>query len=268
MWKLVKGSSTVWVLGVVTPLPKGLKWNTAPLMHVLDGANRVILPSMTSVGPFQAMEALSRSHLPKGKTLETEVPPDVASAYRLVLSRIGRDPAKYENEKPAWAALMLDIDVAKSPGFDASEPVATVIRLAREKHVPTSQRNYASGGMLDQLVSLPDDEGRAVLSDAVRGAQFALDHQQTAGQAWAQGRLQELRANLSPASSPTGLLLHTPAYQANFTRSVDDTVSTIHQALSEPGTTVAILSLTSLARLGGALDVLKKEGVTVMEPSD
>jgi uncharacterized protein YbaP (TraB family) len=267
MWKLVSGASTVWVLGIVTPLPKGLKWNTAALIHAMDGAKRIILPPMTTVGPFEALEAVSRAHLPKGKTLDTELPPDVDSEYRSVLSRLGRDPAKYQNEKPAWAALMLDVDVANfSPGFDPAEPTATIRRLARERHVPTSQATYKSGAMLDQLVSLPDDEGRAVLSDAVRGADFALAHQQAAGQAWAQGRLQMVRANVSPASSASGLLLHTPAYQASTARSVDDAVKTINQALAEQGTTVVVMSLTSLARLGGALDVLKKQGVTMIEP--
>jgi hypothetical protein len=122
--------------------------------------------------------------------------------------------------------------------------------------------------MLNQLVSLPDDEGRAALSDAVRGAEFVLEHQQAAGRAWAQGHLQAVRASISPASSASGLLLRTPAYQANFTRSVEDAVGTINQALSEPGTTVAVMSLTSLARLGGTLDVLKTQGVTVTEPTD
>jgi uncharacterized protein YbaP (TraB family) len=267
MWRLVKGASTVWVLGVI-PLPRGLKWNTAAVTHVLDKADRVILPPRTEVGLFQAMEAASRSHLPKGRTLDGEFSPDLSAEYRSVMHRIGRDPAKYQTEKPAWAALMLDVDLMQTPGFDTREPAATVMQLAQAKHIPVSHATYRSDAMLDQLVSLPDDEGRAALSIAIAGADFALVHQDAAGAAWAAGRVAAVRANITPASSATALLLHTPVFQALAARSIDDTVSAIDHALSQPGTTLELMSLPSLAQKDGALDRLRAQGVEISEPAE
>lgn len=161
---------------------------------------------------------------------------------------------------------MLEVDLGHAPGFSADEPVSTLRRLAQAARVPVAEVNYGSGAMLDQLVSLPDAEGRAALEDAVAGANFALAHQRAAGDAWAAGHLQSLRADLSPVASSSGLLLRTPAYQANAAKAVDETVAAIRQALDARVPTLAVLTHTSLVHQGGALDRLRAEGVEISEP--
>ena len=267
MWKLRKAGSTVWVLGIIEPLPAGMRWNTAPVSRVLKEAKHVVLPPKTSVGLFQAISALSRAHLPRDTTLDQVLGPETSAAYAAVVERLGESPAKHQREKPAWAALMLELDLDHAQGYNLGEPLTTIRRLAQENHVPVSEADYRSGAMLDQLVALPEEEGRAAMQDAIAGADFALSHQRSAADAWASGRLEALRANISPAASASGLLLRTPAYKANAARSVEDTIEVIHQALDTPGTTLVLLTLTSLVRQGGALDRLRAEGVEITAPA-
>ena len=267
MWKLQKGGSTVWVLGVIDRLPAGMTWNTAPLRRVLQNAKKVILPPKTFVGVFQAISALSKAHLPRGVTLNGTMGPQTRAAYDAVVRRLGKDPAKYQNEKPAWAALMLEVDLDHAPGFSATEPVATIRKLAQQAHVPVEEVDYKSGAMLDQLVALPEAEGEAALKDAVAGANFAWAHQTTAGAAWASGHLQTLRTNLIPTASSSGLLIRTPAYQSNEAKASNETDLVINRALDSGVPTLVVLTLTSLVRQGGALDRLRAEGVAIAEPS-
>ena len=267
LWKLVRGASTVWVLGEITPLPKGLRWNTAPLARVLQGADRVLLPPEGSGGVIETLRALVRSRLPGGATLHATLPPTLDADYRAALARLGRDPNAPRRDKPAWAALFLELDFIRSSGVDVAEPFRTISRIARGKHVPLQRvASYKATGVLDELVSLPEAESEAALADAVAGVDFGLDHVAAAGRAWAVGDLRTVRANLSPAETPLAVILHTPTGQRIGARSIDDTTAALRSALAKPGTSVAVLRLAALVQSGGALDRLRAEGVTVSEP--
>ncbi len=267
LWKLVRGGSTVWVLGDIEPLPKGLSWNRAPLARVIEGADRVLLPPEGFSGVLEALNALARSHLAGGATLDATLPPDLEARYRAVLARLGRNPNAVRRDKPAWAALFLELDFIRAPGVDTSEPLGTVARIARDKHVRVQRvASYKAAGVLGELVSLPEGESEAVLSDAIAGIDYGLDHVAAAGRAWAVGDLRTVRANISPAETPLAVFLHTPMGQRLGARSVDDTTAALRSALAKPGTTVAVMRLGALVQQGGALDRLRAEGVSITEP--
>ncbi len=267
MWKLVRGGSTVWVLGEITPLPTGLKWNTAPLARVIQGADRVLVPPEGFGGVIEALRALARSRLPKGATLDATLPADLDARYKAALAHLGRDPNKPRRDKPAWAALFLELDFIRSKGVDASEPFATIRRIAGARHVKVQRiASYKAAGVLDELVNLPEDDSEAALADAVAGVDYGLDHIAAAGRAWAAGDLRAVRANVSPGETPLVVFLHTSAGQRLGARSVADTTDALRSALVRPGTTVAILRLAALVQKGGALDRLRAEGVAVTEP--
>ncbi len=268
LWKLVKGDATVWVLGEIEPMPKGLSWNSAPLARVMQNANRVLLPPEGYGGVFEALRALARSRLPHGATLSATLPPPLYASYQATLRRLGRNPDTPRRDKPAWAALFLELDFIRAKGVDTGEPFRTVNRIAREKHVKVSRiASYKAGGVLDQLVGLPEDQSETALADAVAGVNFGLDHVAAAGHAWAVGDLKTLRVNLSPAETPLIVFLHTPAGQRIGAQSTDDTTNALRTALQQPGVTVAVLRLAALVQKGGALDRLRTEGVSVTEPT-
>lgn len=267
LWKLVRGASTVWVLGEIEPLPRGLKWNSAPVARVIKGADRVLLPPEGGGGVFDALRALARSRLPRGATLDTALPPDLDLAYRRVLARLGRDPNKPRRDKPAWAALLLEIDFVRSRNIDVSEPVRTVERLARQDHVKVQRiAFYKAGGVLGEVVGLPEAESQAALADAVAGVDFGLDHMAAAGQAWARGDLRAVRANSTTAQTPLIVLQHTLTGRRLGARSIDDTTAALRSALAGPGTTLVLLRLAALVEKGGALDRLRAEDVSITEP--
>ena len=267
LWKLVRGGATVWVLGEIEPMPKGLRWNSAPLAHVIQGADRVLFPPEGYSGPFEALGALARSRLPGGATLDATLPPGLDASYKAVLARLGRDPNKPRRDKPAWAALFLELDFIRSKDVDISEPFRTISRIARDKHVKVQRvASYKAAGVLDEVVGLPEGESEAALADAVAGVDYGLDHVAAAGHAWAVGDLRSVRANLTPVETPLVVFLHTAKGRQLDARSIDDTTDALRSALARPGTTVAVLRLAALVQRGGALDRLRAEGVAVTEP--
>lgn len=267
LWKLERGGGTVWVLGYVEPMAKGQAWSTARVEGVIARCDRVLLAPTGSVGLLQALGALRRSHLPRGRTLDGQLTPELKSAYAAALARLGRDPAAYQHEKPVWAALVLQLDISGAKGLSYAEPEAAVRRLARSHHVPDSRMGaYRAGSVLQELLALPDAQGRAALADSVRGADFALDHAAAAGRAWAAGRLAAVRENLSPDETPGTVFRYSATYRALDALAVDDTVAALDAALARSRPTFALLSLSTLARRGGALDRLRAQGVAVTEP--
>ena len=253
LWKLVKGNSTVWVLGEIEPMPKGLAWNSAPLACIMQSANRVLYPPEGYGGVLDALSAT--------------LPSPLYARYQAVLSRLGADPDKPRRDKPAWAALFLELDFIRAKGVDTAEPFRTVSRIAREKHVRISRvASYKARGVLDELVSLPEAQSEAALADAVAGVDFGLDHLAAAGHAWAVGDLKTVRADLSPAETPLIVFLHTPTGKRLGAQSTSDTTTALRAALAQPGVTVAVLRLAALVQKDGALDRLRAEGVAVTKP--
>ena len=268
LWKLVRGRSTVWVLGAVEPLPKGLVWNSAPLAKLIQGANRVLLPPEGSGGAFDALGALAHSRLSGGAKLDAVLPAALDANYKTTLRKLGRDPDVARRDKPAWAALFLEIDFVRSKGVDLSEPSRTAARIAHQAHVKVQRiATYQAGSILRELVDLPEAEGEAALADASEGVAFGLSHVAAAGHAWATGDLKAVRTNISPEETPLIVFLHTPTGRILGARAIDDTTAALRSALADPGVTVAILRLTDLVEDGGALDRLRRDGVLVTEPA-
>lgn len=267
VWRLTRGASTVWVLGAVEPLPKGLAWNSAPLARLVRGADRVLLPPEGYGGVFQALRALARSRLPGGAALDPTLPPRLEADYRAALVRLGRDPDARRRDKPGWAALFLEIDFVRGRGVDISEPSRTLTRLARQDHVPVQKvAAYKAGGILDEIVGLPEAQGEAALAEASAGVVFGLDHLAAAGRAWASGDVRAMRANVGPGSTPLTVFLHTDTGRRLGARARDDTVAALRAALDRPGATVAVVRLGDLLEPGGVLDRLRGEGVAVTGP--
>src|SRR5579859_7145338 len=44
MWHVHHGSAQLWILGSLSPLPKGITWKADEVERVLDGTNRVLVP--------------------------------------------------------------------------------------------------------------------------------------------------------------------------------------------------------------------------------
>ena len=148
--------------------------------------------------------------------------------------------------------MFLELDFVRAPGVDTGEPFRTVARLARERRVKVTRvASYKAGGVLDELVGLPEDESEATLADATAGVNFGLDHVAAAGHAWAVGDLKTVRANLSPAETPLIVFLHTPSGRRIGDRSTDDTTAALRSPSTRPGPQLRCCDLRLLSRREG-----------------
>src|ERR1700727_1792321 len=50
MWHVHHGAANVWILGSMSPLPKGITWRSKQLEQILDGADQVVVPKPFEIG--------------------------------------------------------------------------------------------------------------------------------------------------------------------------------------------------------------------------
>ena len=267
LWKLTRGASTVYVLGVVEPLPKGQAWNTAQVAGILSRADRLIVRPYATVGLFGGFQALRQAHLPGGRHLDDELPPSLRDRLHAVLVRLRRDPKRLDGDGAAWAALTLERTLRDGGKLTDAEPGDTLRKLARARRVPIKEAGHYDGSaMLKQYAALPEDKGRELLERAVLAVEHQLDAAPAIGHAWAVGDLRTLRRVEGPDASLSVLLKAAAAGQAFGARANQDIVAAIDAALADSGVSVTAFPLNGFARRGGAIDQLRAQGVTITEP--
>ena len=266
LWRVSKGNSVVWIIGSLPVMPKGQVWNSARLERVIDGANVVLIRPRATVDLFTVIGILSHLNLPDGRTLDRELPPDLATRFARVRTLVGQSPTRYAHLKPVWAGLRLYLDYDASAKMNRNEPEDTVIRLAHRHHAPVHPiATYRGKPVAKNLANLTDAQSQACLADVVQDIEFASAHAAPAAEAWAHGDLKTVRAHFAEPAFRL-CLEQSPSFVALANQSVDDTVKAIDAALAHPDKSVAIFSLDDLLREGGALARLRAEGASVTAP--
>jgi hypothetical protein len=62
MWHLHRGAAQVWILGSMSPLPKGITWRSTQVEQVLDGANQVLVQKPFEIGIARILWLLITEH--------------------------------------------------------------------------------------------------------------------------------------------------------------------------------------------------------------
>jgi hypothetical protein len=266
LWRVARGGSEVWVLGVLPNMPRHQAWNSARVERAITGANVLLTRPRATVDLFTILGVLNHLNLARGRTLDRELPPDLEARFARARSLVGTNPARYARLKPVWAAWRLLADYYSAAKLSYTEPQDSLVRLASRHHTPVRPvATYRAKPVVRGFETMTDAEGQACLADAITDIEHDSRHAVSAARAWAVGDLRAVREHYGEPAF--GLCLEAaPSFVALKDRSIDDTVSAIDAALSRPGKSVAIFPLGDLLRDGGALQRLRVEGATITAP--
>ena len=138
--------------------------------------------------------------------------------------------------------------------------------MARAQGVPVrTLAKLSLAPVFDALAGLPDAGQLACLDASVDEVDEEAAGARAAAQAWADGRLAEVKAHWANAVLDRCLLPQTRV-QGVLERGTAEAAAEVERALGEPGRTVALVDLRFLLRANGLLDRLAADGAVVDAP--
>jgi hypothetical protein len=267
LWRVSRGASEVWILGALPAMPRGQAWNIARVERAVTGANVVLTRPRATVDLFTVLGVLTHLNLPRGRTLDASLAPDLEARFARARALAGTSAARYARLKPVWAAWRLLADYYGAAKLSYTEPQDTLVRLASRHHTPTRPvATYRAKPVVRNFETMSDVQGQACLADAISDIEHDSAHAAAAARAWAAGDLRTVRSHYGEPAFAL-CLEEAPSFVALKDRSVDDTVAAVDAALARPGKSVAIFPLGDLLREGGALARLRAQGATITAPA-
>jgi hypothetical protein len=266
-WRVTKGESTVWILGIPAGMPRSTRWDQATLLRRLSGAKSLILPATLTAGLGDLFQALSlRSRLRSREAVQDTLPPDLKARYLAAAAQLGRPPSAYDHWKPAVAGLFMLADYRRRYGFDEFQPLNAVRAAASRVGVRAKPAAaYRAVPFLKAVAGdLSDEVNRACLADALAEIEAGGGRSRAAAEGWAHGDV----AVALTAERGFDLCLATfPEFNDQVRRMMSDEATAIMQALQTPGVSVAAVELRSLVAREGVLARLKAAGYEIRTPA-
>lgn len=286
LWKVSRAGHALWILGTLSPLPKGMHWKSQEIEAVIARSQAVLAaPEVgldAKLGFFGRLALLPSligvRNNPDGARLQAVVPPDLYARWSVLKDTyIGRN-GTVERWRPLFAALKLyDAAIDKSGLVDARAMRKTLAAATRRAGLtPTPIRVGIEiddpKGALKAFKRAPVDDldcFRKTLDriDTDLGAMTARAN------AWATGDLDALR-NLPYTDQMTACVAAITQTQAIRAQGVADIDVRVEQAwidaalaaLDENATTFATLPMRHVLGPDTYLDTLRTHGCVVDAP--
>ena len=287
LWKVSKGDHALWILGTVSPVPKGMDWYSPQAESVLAQAQEVIgAPGFTSSvgagGMFKmafAIPTMLRARKnPDGKTLREVLPADLYARWvALKPVYLGNDDS-VEEWRPVFAAGHLYQAAIKRAGLVNGTGVQKRLGVLSKEHGTKVTSTVISTEIKDPK-KLAKSFARAELDD-VECFRSVLDRLEldvaNAGQranAWASGDMAELtrlfrRSDVTPcfdAISNTEAARSLGAGNA-IARGQQLWLQAAESALAANRTSFSTLPVGELLQANGLLARLQAKGYAVVVP--
>jgi uncharacterized protein YbaP (TraB family) len=274
MWHVHRGSAQLWILGSISPLPKGITWRSKQVEQVLDRTNQVLVPKPFEIGIVRILWLLitERDVLMNhgGKKLNDVLPPNLHARFAVQRAKFTRDPQKWERYRPIIAAAFLQQDAFHQVGLSARLDLGAAVRiLAKKRHVRVEEVKIAGvGDVLAALKSMQPATENACVEASLATVESGLPRLIDRAQAWATGNIERIEKSPEPAEVDACLAaLDSGAATGDLIGRVRRTwLQSMDGYLQSGGVTLAVVNMDMLLGHGGLLEDLHARGYEVDAP--
>lgn len=289
LWKVSRGEHVLWILGTVSPVPKGMEWYSPQSEAVLRQTQEIIDGPRTGmyVGWSSALKVafamptiMRARELPDGKSLRDVLPADLHGRWLGMKAAYLGEVKGIEKWRPMFAADKLYNAALGAAGLQAGTGTGKRLGdLAGEYKIKRTSNmvNYKitdPKGMAKSLAKADLDE-----VGCFRGVLDRLDqdvaHAAQRANAWAIGDIPELTRLVRSEHPDTCLqtLAQVPALQAAgmqdaTLRAKAQWVASVDAALAANAVSFATLPVSELIAADGLLARLRGKGYQVLAPPD
>jgi len=262
LWKVEGKASVVYLMGSV----HALKAENYPLPREMEAAftNSPIAVFEADIDALEAMgtqlKILSKSRLPEGETLATQLSPAVYGKFTNQLDETGMPVMMFERFKPSIAAMTLALLELKKLGLDPEYGLdKQLYGRARKEHktvVPLETVDF----QIDMITDFTKEEGELLMKTTLE--ELGIMKSELAGlvKAWQTGDTDKLDKLLNEASREA---------PAIFQRLVGDRnerwVPKIEEWLRGDKNAVVIVGAGHLVGKDGVVELLRQKGLKVTQ---
>jgi len=286
MWRVSREGHELWILGTLSPLPRGMTWQSREVEEVIASAQEILLPPSVKMKVdvgwlgklFLLPSAYSARKNEDGKTLQQVLDAPTYARWQALKQVYLGEKRGIERWRPIFAAQELYKAAIKANGLSNSGGVkAAVDALAKQHGVAETAVDYPvtiehpRAAIKAFKQAAPNDV--LCMSRTLDAIEHDLPAMKARANAWATGDLQGLRE--LPDSHRRQACIDALA-DAGFARQlgIDDIpeqvratwLAAARAALKAHAKTFAMLPMDELLKPDGYLAQLQAEGYTVDAP--
>lgn len=289
LWRVEKGSHTLWLMGTVSPLSRDLKWEGLQVEDVLRQADAVLSPAIAeadlSAGDVFKMMTLARSaiaatKLPGRAKLVDVLPTATYERWSAMKQHYLHDDRKVERQRPVFASQELYFGAIESQGLTRTNIVWNFVsERATELDVPIvdakvriplalDRKRYKAG--IHALANSQLDD-IACFTATLDRLPAELERMRIGANAWATGDLERLLAVEHAALAPPCKAYYDQVmgFQNASDRNLRARTAWLAAAdiaLAENDTTLGVMPMADLLGPSGVLAEFSARGYHVIAP--
>jgi uncharacterized protein YbaP (TraB family) len=276
MWRIRQGNSQLWVLGSISPLPRGITWKATQVDQVLATTNQVLVPKPIEVGIVRILWLLITERsvimVHGGKRLKDVMPAALYARFAAQRAKYSDDADKWERYRPLVAAAFLEQAAFHRVGLSARLDLGAAVRSLAKKHgVRVEEVKIAGvGDFLDALKTMQPATENTCVDASLVTIETGLPQLMDRARAWSTGNIEHIRNNPEPAAVDACLeALDSGAVAGDLVARVRRAwLDAMEQSLKADGTTLAVVNMDLLLGKGGLLETLARQGYEIEAPGE
>jgi uncharacterized protein YbaP (TraB family) len=274
MWHVHRGDAHLWILGSMSPLPKGITWRATQFEQLLGTTHDVVVPKPFELGIVRVLWLLitERSLLmvQGGKRLKDVMPADLHARFARQRAKYSDDPDKWERYRPIIAAAFLQQAAFHAVGLSTRLDLGAAVRALAKKHGVRIEELKIAGvhDVLDALKTMPPATENACVEASLVTVEKDLPRLVARAQAWATGNVELIEKLHEPSEvDACRAALDEGAGASELIALLRRTwLDSMEKALRAGGVTVAVVNMDMLLERGGLLDELRAQGYDIDAP--
>jgi uncharacterized protein YbaP (TraB family) len=274
MWHVQHGSAQLWILGSISPLPKGITWRSKQVEQVLQSTNQVLVPKPLEIGIVRILWLLITERnlimVRGGKRLKDVLPAPLHTRFAEQRAKFTTDADKWERYRPIVAGAFLQQAAFHQVGLSARLDLGAAVRkLAKKQDVRVEEVKIAGvGDVLEALKTMQPATENACVEASLVTVESGLPRLIDRARAWATGNVERIQSLPEPAEVDACLAaLDSGAAAGDLIARVRQTwLESLIKHLQSGGVTLAVVNMDLLLGRGGLLDALHTQGYVIDSP--
>jgi len=278
LWKITNGEHTLWLLGLLQPLPTRMAWKSAAVEEVLDHSDAVIAAGgdvdariglISGIRLYRQWRAIQRN--PDDGSLAQLLPAPLYARFDALRTKYAKRNRKLDELRPIFAAGRLFEAAVDRVGLTLENDVhERVIKLAKKRDVEIRQVKIEiqdPSRLLAALGEIPTPQQVACLETTIARLETDVDAMRERAKAWADGDIDAFRAvPFAEQQACWQAIGGAPEIEPIVQRAQQDWQDLADAALENARVTLAMQSLDRVLAPDGVLAHFRTKGYAVRGP--